>query len=71
MNVAVGGTGGYFPDSATPSKPWTDKSPTAPADFYKQKEQWYPSWNADVRNGEDAAMQVKYVKVWADGAKTQ
>ena len=71
MNVAVGGTGGYFHDGLTNqpyAKPWSDKSSTAPADFYKAKDKWYPTWNPDGNNGEDAALQVKYIRVWAHGS---
>lgn len=66
MNVAVGGIG-YFPDtwSNTPSaKPWSDKSEFTTRDFYRAKNQWYPTWNADNNDGEDAALKVNYVKVW-------
>ncbi|KAJ8312733.1 hypothetical protein KUTeg_010106 [Tegillarca granosa] len=66
FNVAVGGTA-YFPDHLNNSpypKPWSDKSGTAPLDFWKQKHNWYPTWNPYVRNGEDAAMKVNYVRVW-------
>ena len=65
--MAVGGTGGYFPDSMVNSrypKPWTDKSPTAIRDFWQAKDKWYPTWNADKNNGEDAALQVNYICVW-------
>jgi beta-glucanase (GH16 family) len=62
LNVAVGGTNGFFPDTgnngANP-KPWSNTSPTAFKDFYAAKNQWFPTWN-----GEDAAMQVQYIKVW-------
>ncbi|XP_033115164.1 beta-1,3-glucan-binding protein-like isoform X2 [Anneissia japonica] len=66
MNVAVGGTA-YFSDSFTNSpypKPWLNNSPTAAKDFWLGKNNWYPTWNPDTNNGEDAAMQVNYVKVW-------
>lgn len=66
FNVAVGGTA-YFPDHLSNSpypKPWSDQSGTAPLDFWKQKHNWYPTWNPYVRNGEDAAMKVNYVRVW-------
>nr|XP_039269968.1 beta-1,3-glucan-binding protein-like [Styela clava] len=69
LNVAVGGTNGFFPDSWTNSpspKPWLNNSPTAMRDFWQAKNQWYPTWQADVNNGENAAMQVKSIKVWAN-----
>ena len=67
MNVAVGGTNGFFGDNwdnARGPKPWNNQSPTAPKDFWLQKETWYPTWNPKQNNGEDAAMKVKSVKVW-------
>ncbi|XP_050682164.1 beta-1,3-glucan-binding protein-like isoform X1 [Leptidea sinapis] len=67
INVAVGGTNGYFPDSATnPSpKPWKDSSTTAATDFWKSRDAWLPTWNLDKNNGWDASLQIDYVKVWA------
>ncbi|XP_071799731.1 beta-1,3-glucan-binding protein-like isoform X2 [Asterias amurensis] len=67
LNVAVGGTN-YFSDGLTNqpyAKPWSNDSPTAASDFWNAKDDWYPTWNPDVNNGEDAAMQVKSVRVWA------
>lgn len=63
MNVAVGGTGGFFPDSAANgngAKPWSDSSATAPRDFWNGRSQWLPSWQGDA-----TAMQVDYIKVTA------
>ncbi|XP_050408378.1 beta-1,3-glucan-binding protein [Patella vulgata] len=62
LNVAVGGMN-YFPDSFTGPrpKPWKEADSKA---FWQAKNQWYPTWNPHVRNGEDAAMQINYVKVW-------
>ncbi|XP_072023402.1 beta-1,3-glucan-binding protein-like [Amphiura filiformis] len=71
MNVAVGGTGGYWDDSNTNQpypKPWVDSSPTGPKDLWLAKDEWYPTWNPDVNNGEGAAMQVDYIRVWAHGS---
>ncbi|CAH1802561.1 unnamed protein product [Owenia fusiformis] len=62
MNVAVGGTNGFFSDDLINSpypKPWLNTSPTGPRDFWLAKDDWYPTWQ-----GEDAAMQVDYVRVW-------
>lgn len=36
LNVAVGGTNGYFPDSEC-AKPWSNTSPKAVNEFYNQK----------------------------------
>ncbi|CAH1801999.1 unnamed protein product [Owenia fusiformis] len=62
MRVAVGGTNGFFSDDFTNSpyrKPWSDTSSTAAKDFWFKRNNWYPTWE-----GEDAAMQVDYVRVW-------
>lgn len=57
LNVAVGGTNGWFKDGAS-GKPWLDGSATAPKDFWDARDQWYPTWQ---KNGE---MRVKSVKMW-------
>ena len=65
--MAVGGTNGFFGDdwnNKNGPKPWSNQSPTAPKDFYLQKNKWYPTWNPDQNEGEDAAMKVNYVRVW-------
>jgi hypothetical protein len=62
LNVAAGGVG-YFPDNGVnvpAAKPWLNTSPQAAFDFYAGKDGWYPTWQ-----GEDAAMQVDYVRVYA------
>lgn len=67
MNVAVGGTS-YFSDVYTnkpDEKPWLNTSPTAPKDFWNAKDKWYPTWNSASNNGEDAAMKVRSVRVYA------
>ncbi|KAJ7280542.1 hypothetical protein C8J57DRAFT_1711651 [Mycena rebaudengoi] len=56
MNVAVGGTNGWFPDG--PEKPWLD---AAPRDFLQAKDLWYPSWPQDI---ERPAMVIDWVKIW-------
>ena len=57
MNVAVGGTNGYFPDGG--DKPWNNWDPHAYNQFWDRKDQWLPTWN-----GDDVAMQVDSVKYW-------
>ncbi|XP_011669703.1 beta-1,3-glucan-binding protein [Strongylocentrotus purpuratus] len=66
LNVAVGGTN-YFSDgfTNTPSKPWLNTSPTASTDFWNAHSDWLPTWNQGVNNGEDAALQVNYIRVYA------
>jgi len=58
LNVAVGGTNGYFPDGQG-SKPWSDTDPHAVDAFWNAKNQWYPTWK-----GEGSAMQIDYVHVY-------
>ncbi|KAJ4427903.1 beta-1,3-glucan-binding protein-like [Periplaneta americana] len=67
LNLACGGVNYYFPDDAQNpgGKPWLNTSPAASTDFWNGKNQWLPTWNLDVNNGESAAMQVDYIKVWA------
>ena len=57
INLACGGTGGYFPDGN--GKPWSDTSPHAVNEFYDAKAQWYSTWE-----GEKSALQIDSVKVW-------
>ncbi|KAK3583603.1 hypothetical protein CHS0354_039425 [Potamilus streckersoni] len=62
MNVAVGGTTGFFPDDVQNSgyqKPWTNNDPKAAEKFWAAKDLWYPTWN-----GDGCAMKVKSVKIW-------
>jgi hypothetical protein len=62
INLAVGGSNGFFPDGTTGPypKPWLNTSPNTFLDFWNARAQWYPTWN-----GEDAALQVDYVRVYA------
>lgn len=57
LNVAVGGTNGWFQDGKS-GKPWLDSSPTARLDFWNAREQWQPTWE------ENGQMKVKSVKIW-------
>ena len=60
LNVAVGGTNGYFPDDwvyNTP-KPWKNTSPTQNLDFWSKSSDWLPTWNDN-----DVAMIVDYVQM--------
>ena len=59
INLAVGGTLGYFKDGAG-GKPWTDKSSNAVNEFYAAKDRWYPTWD-----NPDVSMQIDSVKVWS------
>lgn len=58
LNVAVGGTNAYFPDSQG-GKCWENASPTAALDFWKCRSEWQKTWV-----GDDVAMQIDHVRVW-------
>jgi len=57
LNVAVGGTNGWFQDGAS-GKPWVDADPSAKLEFWKARSQWQPTW---ATNGQ---MKVTSVKMW-------
>jgi len=53
LNLAVGGTNGYFPDSWTNgngAKPWSNTSPTAMRDFWQAKNTWSVVIKFDLKN---------------------
>ena len=54
INLACGGTNGYFPDGA--GKPWSDTEEHAVNTFWNSKSQWYPTWTQP--------MAIDSVKVW-------
>ncbi|KXX82326.1 Beta-1,3-glucan-binding protein [Madurella mycetomatis] len=45
LNLAVGGTNGWFEDNAH-GKPWLNGSPNARKDFWQAKDSWYPTWTS-------------------------
>ena len=57
LNVAVGGTNGWFADNVA-SKPWSNYAANAPSQFWNSRDEWFPTW---AENGE---MTVKSVKMW-------
>jgi len=57
LNVAVGGTNGWFQDNVA-GKPWVDTAANAPLEFWNARNTWYPTWE---QGGE---LQVKSVKMW-------
>jgi len=62
MNLAVGGTNGFFPDgvsNAGYAKPWKNTDSNGPEKFWKAKNLWYPTWK-----GDDATFQIDSVKMW-------
>ncbi|CAG0884835.1 unnamed protein product [Cyprideis torosa] len=67
LNVAVGGTNGFFPEGCTNmgyNKPWSNTSPNAMNEFLSTKHLWYPTWNKET-DPDQSAMLVDYVRVWA------
>ena len=60
MNVAAGGTSGWFPDGVG-DKPWLDQSSTAIRDFTEKQATWSATWPSSE---DDRAMRVKSVKMW-------
>lgn len=60
LNVAVGGTNGWFPESQG-DKPWLNGAGNPQRDFIRALQHWYPTWPSSV---EDRAMVVDYVKMW-------
>ncbi|KAI1864681.1 hypothetical protein JX265_008405 [Neoarthrinium moseri] len=56
LNVAVGGTNGWFEDGAS-GKPWLDNSPNAKKDFWQSQNSWFPTWTSP-------AMEVSKVMMW-------
>jgi len=59
MNVAVGGTNGWFEDGKS-GKPWVDASPTAKKDFWDARDTWYPTWQASGAG----QMEISKVEMW-------
>lgn len=65
INLAVGGTNGFFPDGIDPSKPWSNTSPTAYLDFWNGRNVWLPTWQDGTgKISENAALQVDSVRVY-------
>jgi len=60
MNVAVGGTNGWFPDGAG-DKPWLNGAKTAMRDFARAQSIWEKTWSDNVY---DRALVVDSVKMW-------
>lgn len=64
LNLAVGGTGGFFVDGY-PGKPWSNTSPNAVNQFYDAKGQWLPTWDMNNK-AHPSALQIDYVRVYCD-----
>jgi len=58
MNVAIGGTGAYFPDGMG-GKPWTNADGHAVNSFWNGRNQWLPTWK-----GDGVAMAIDWVRVY-------
>ncbi|KAJ9474298.1 GH16 domain-containing protein [Pseudozyma hubeiensis] len=57
VNLAVGGTNGYFADVG---QPWSNDDPLATGTFWSQKDSWLRSWGSV----EKRSMVIDYVKAW-------
>ncbi|GAK65446.1 concanavalin A-like lectin/glucanase [Moesziomyces antarcticus] len=60
LNVAVGGTNGYFSD-AERNKPWQNAGSNPVADFWAARTRWLPSWPSDPKK---RGMAIDSVKMW-------
>lgn len=56
LNVAVGGTNGWFEDNVN-GKPWLNGSPKAKKDFWDNRDQWFSTWT-------QPQMEVEKVSIW-------
>ena len=63
LNVAVGGTNGFFVDGYG-NKPWVNNNNAAPRAFWDAVDSWYPTWG----NGDTRGMTVESVKMFSLGA---
>lgn len=66
INLAVGGTNGFFWDglrNGNGPKPWRNDSPTAFRDFWQGRSDWLPTWGLGV--DDRSHLQVDYVRVYA------
>ena len=61
LNVAVGGTNGYFKDGLGDDKPWSNDAKNAASQFWAAKDKWLPTWPQDPKK---RGMEIEYVKMW-------
>lgn len=61
LNVAVGGTNGYFKDGLGDDKPWSNDAENAAGQFWQGKDSWLPTWPTDPKK---RGMEIEYVKMW-------
>eukprot|EP00947_MAST-08B_sp_MAST-8B-sp1_P006234 g6234.t1 len=69
MNVAVGGTGKFFPNLLCKGKPWSNEDANPRAQFLEAFDKWWPSWGGDLAHVErgasrHAALAVESVRYW-------
>ncbi|KAJ3546946.1 hypothetical protein NM208_g1757 [Fusarium decemcellulare] len=62
LNVAVGGTNGWFLDQVG-NKPWINDATNAQWTFWNAANEWLPTW----AEGAERGMTVKSVKMWQQG----
>ena len=67
LNVAVGGTGGYFPEGQC-GKTWSNNDPHSVNAFWNSWGAWYPTWKYPETN--QSALKVDSIKVWSFDPKT-
>ncbi|KAF8260586.1 glycoside hydrolase family 16 protein [Lactarius quietus] len=60
LDVAVGGTNGWFPDGVG-NKPWLNGADNAMLQFAQAQSKWYSTWPQD---DDHRAMRVESVKMW-------
>lgn len=61
LNVAAGGTNGYFPDGQC-GKTWSDTDPHSVNAFWNSHGSWYTTWDYPATN--QAAMKIDSIQVW-------
>lgn len=61
LNVAVGGTNGWFEDGIN-GKPWVDGSPSAKKDFWTSQGSWMPTWSSPE-------MVINKIQMWQQVGK--
>ena len=71
LNVAIGGTNGFIPDDCINrgdndqyGKPWLNSQSQIEAmgNFWDKRDRWYWTWAQT--EGDNAALQVDYIKVY-------
>lgn len=60
LDVAVGGTNGWFPDGAG-DKPWLNGAINAMQLFAQSQDKWSQTW---PQSEDDRALRIDYVKMW-------